>query len=203
MGEPGNIHYIKADLTSTIIGALKGSGCRPFLFDTPVVYNSPRNDPASYLAAAAAHGYTGDALGVPVVVSDESVTVDGESMKFQLARGPLDADGVLLLSHFKGHMCCGMGGSIKNVGMGCMSKETKGAIHTGGEPVYVDGCTECGMCVENCPTGNIRLNDGRPWFDVNWCPGCSNCVLTCPAECIRPKAGTFDRLLAEAAVLAH
>ena len=203
MGEPGNRHYIKADLAARIISALKDCGCSPFVFDTPVVYNSPRNNPEGYKAAAAAHGYSENALGVPVVISDESVKVSGEHMDYHLATEPLEADGVLLLTHFKGHMCSGIGGSIKNVGMGCMSKETKGAIHTGAEPVYGDGCTGCGECVEKCPTDNIRLSDGRPWFDANWCPGCSNCVYACSAECIRPRAGTFDTLLAEAAVTAH
>jgi uncharacterized Fe-S center protein len=123
-------------------------------------------------------------------------------MAYELCSEPLEADGVLLLSHFKGHICSGMGGAIKNVGMGCMSKSTKGAIHAGGEPVYGDGCTECGACVENCPTDNIRLDRGRPFFDVSWCPGCSNCIISCPENCIYPKTANFDSLLAEAATIA-
>jgi uncharacterized Fe-S center protein len=95
-----------------------------------------------------------------------------------------------------------MGGAIKNVGMGCMSKSTKGAIHSGGEPVYGDGCTECGACVENCPTDNIRLERGRPFFDASWCPGCSNCIISCPENCISPRTEIFDSLLAEAATIA-
>jgi uncharacterized Fe-S center protein len=83
-----------------------------------------------------------------------------------------------------------------------MSKATKGAIHTGGEPVYHEGCTGCGACVENCPTENVRLENGRPWFDATWCPGCSNCISACPEECIRPKTAHFDSLLADAAVTA-
>ncbi|MCK4538834.1 MAG: DUF362 domain-containing protein [Candidatus Krumholzibacteria bacterium] len=203
MGEPGNRHYIKPELAGKIIDLLKDNECEPFIFDTPVVYDSPRNNPGDYLKVAADHGYSKEKLGVPVIINDKNTATRGEHMEYGLASSPLEADGVLLLTHFKGHMCSGMGGSIKNVGMGCMSKETKGAIHTGGEPVYADGCTECGACVENCPTENIRLDNGRPWFDVNWCPGCSNCILSCPVDAIRPKAAIFDRLLSEAAVLAH
>ncbi|MBU8921436.1 MAG: DUF362 domain-containing protein [Bacteroidales bacterium] len=203
MGEPGNKHYIKAKLAGKIIDLLKDNECEPFFFDTPVVYNSPRNNPEDYLKVAADHGYSRESLGVPVVINDKSTKVSGNQMEYGLASSPLEVDGVLLLTHFKGHMCSGIGGSIKNVGMGCMSKETKGAIHAGGEPVYTDGCTECGACVDNCPTDNIRLDEGRPWFDVNWCPGCSNCILSCPVDAIRPKTGIFDRLLSEAAVLAH
>lgn len=203
MGEPGNMHYIKPELARKIAEALTGIGCRVFLFDTPVVYNSPRNNPAGYLEAVSAHGYAEEFIGAPVIVSDDHTMVSGRHMDYGIASRTVEADGVLLLSHFKGHMCSGMGGAIKNVGMGCMSKETKGRIHTGGEPVYSEGCTGCGLCVENCPTDNIRLSEGRPWFDANWCPGCSNCIKTCPEGCIKPKNQTFDMLLAEAAVLAH
>ncbi len=203
MGEPGNSHCIKASFVAKLIGTLSRIGCRPFLFDTPVTYSSPRNNPEGYLAGAAGNGYTEININAPIVVSDEHVIAEGKFMKYELASGPLEADGVFLLSHFKGHMCSGMGGAIKNVGMGCMSKATKAEIHAGGMPVYTGGCTECGACAQNCPTGNIRIDEGRPWFDVNWCPGCSNCVYSCPAECIKPKTGTFDTLLAEAAVLAH
>ncbi len=203
MGEPGNRTHIKHSLTKGVIAALHGMGCRAFIFDSPVVYTSRRNNERGYLQCAAEHGYTEHNIGAPIVVSNRSVQLKGSRMNYHLAADPLEADGVLLLTHLKGHLACGMGGSIKNVGMGCMAKETKGAIHEGGEPRYTDGCTQCGACIEDCPTDNIRIVDDHPRFDVTWCPGCSNCVLSCPEHCIQPRVATFDDLLAEAAVLAH
>jgi uncharacterized Fe-S center protein len=203
MGEPGNVHYIPAALTKRIADAMIAVGCHPFIFDTPVVYRSPRDSVNTYLASAASHGYSESSLGIPVVVSNRSTRVDGSLMTYGIALDVLEADGVLLLSHVKGHLASGMGGAIKNIGMGCMSKETKGAIHTGGEPVYTEGCTDCGTCVERCPTKNIRLAAGQPYFDATWCPGCSNCVLVCPEHCISPRVAVFDEAIAEAAVLAH
>jgi uncharacterized Fe-S center protein len=203
MGEPGNRYYIKSGFTKKIVGVLKELGCDPFVFDTPVVYRSPRGSVEGYIKSAAAHGYSPEELGVPVIISDRSLRAEGRYMEYGLAAEPLEADGVLLLTHFKGHIACGMGGAIKNIGMGCMSKETKGKIHAGGEPVYVSGCTECGTCVENCPTDNIEIVGGEPRFGRTWCPGCSNCVLSCPEEAIAPKKETFDRLIADAACCAH
>ena len=202
MGEPGNSTHITSDFTAKIVDALVSRGCRPVVFDSPVVYKSPRNTEEGYLESAADKGFTRDRLGAPVIVSDRSTKIPGELMDYEVCSEPLEADGVLILSHFKGHICSGMGGSIKNVGMGCMSKRTKGEIHAGGEPVYTGGCVECGACVEGCPTENIRLDEGRPFFDVTWCSGCSNCVVSCPHECISPKVANFDSLLAEAAVTA-
>jgi uncharacterized Fe-S center protein len=203
MGEPGNRHYIKPQLIKPIVDVLRSAGCSPFVFDTPVVYKSPRNNVADYLRTAGEHGYTEHFLNAPVVISDRSVPVEGRSMMFEPVLDAIEADGVLLVSHFKGHIASGMGGAIKNVGMGCMSKRTKGAIHTNGEPHYTHGCTECMTCVEQCPTDNIRLDGGGPKFDRTWCPGCSNCVVVCPEQCIEPRVGRFDDLLAEAAVIAH
>jgi len=203
MGEPGNAYYIDAPFAKRIVQSLTDLGAKPFIFDSPVVYSSPRNNDKGYRAAAAEHGYTKENVGCPVVVSNRSVAVKGEHMQYRLCREPLEADGVLLLTHVKGHVACGMGGAIKNVGMGCAAKETKGAIHEGGEPVYAEGCTQCGECVARCPTQNIKLEVNGPCFGATWCPGCSNCALVCPAHCIKPRVAAFDELLAESAALAH
>jgi uncharacterized Fe-S center protein len=203
MGEPGNAHFIRPELARKICNILEDIGCNPFVFDTPVVYSSPRNNVQGYLKSAASHGFTEDAIGAPVVVSDSGVRVKGKLSEYNIAEVPIQADGVLLLSHVKGHIACGMGGAIKNVGMGCMSKETKGAIHTGGEPRYESGCIQCDACAENCPTRNIRIDEERPFFDRTWCPGCSNCAIVCPEKCILPRVALFDELLSEAASLAE
>jgi len=203
MGEPGNTYYIDSPFTKRVVACLTDLGAAPFIFDSPVVYSSPRNNDTGYRAAAAKHGYTKENVGCPVVVSNRSIAVKGTLMEYRLCREPLEADGVLLLTHVKGHVACGMGGAVKNVGMGCAAKETKGAIHEGGEPVFTEGCTQCGECVAHCPTQNIGLEAKGPCFGATWCPGCSNCVLVCPAHCIKPRVAAFDELLAESAALAH
>ncbi len=203
MGEPKNRFCIRPEFTARIAGVLSAARCEPFVFDTPVAYSGCRSTVKSYTECAGALGYNEDAVGAPVIISDEEISVKGRYMTYGLSAEPLKAGGVLLLSHFKGHIASGMGASIKNVGMGCMSKKTKGAIHSGGEPVYQEGCIECNACVESCPTANIRIMDGRPVFDCTWCSGCSRCVLACPQDCIAPKVEVFDRLLSDAAVTAH
>jgi uncharacterized Fe-S center protein len=203
MGEPGNEYYIAAPFAKRVVSLLADIGAKPFIFDSPVTYASPRNNAKGYLAAASKHGYESASAGCPIVVSNRSIPVKGSHMTYGVCADLLEADGVLLLSHVKGHVACGMGGAIKNVGMGCVSKETKSAIHEGGEPTYAEGCTQCGACVESCPTHNIKLEVAGPCFGATWCPGCSNCALVCPAECIRPRLAPFDELLAESAVAAH
>lgn len=203
MGEPGNKYYIKADFTGKVINILLDIGCQPFIFDSPVMYRSPRGSIEGYQKSAAEHGYSEENMKVPVIISDNSISRKGRYAEYDIITEPVEADGVLLLTHFKGHIASGMGGAIKNVGMGCMTKKTKEMIHRGGEPVYNEGCIQCGTCVENCPTGNIQIREDRPFFDQSWCPGCSNCVLTCPEDAISAHLEAFGKLIADAACTAQ
>lgn len=45
-------------------------------------------------------------------------------------------------------------------------------------------CTGCGACVESCPTGAIRLNNGITILDQAACTQCQACVDACPVGAI-------------------
>lgn len=46
-------------------------------------------------------------------------------------------------------------------------------------------CTKCGLCVKRCPTGNIKLENGRIRFGKH-CMICMRCVFFCPHDAIEP-----------------
>ncbi len=46
-----------------------------------------------------------------------------------------------------------------------------------------DKCIGCGVCVKNCPTHNIRLENGRPVW-ANNCTQCLSCLHRCPQTAI-------------------
>jgi uncharacterized Fe-S center protein len=199
MGEPGNKTRLSIPFVKKIVDMLLRLGTKPFLFDSPVRYTSPRGTEEGYLKAAKEEGW--EAAGCPIVVSNDAVQLKGKYATYGVCKDLVDADGVLVLTHVKGHICSGFGASIKNLGMGALSKESKGIIHEGGEPEYVGNCTLCKECSKNCPTDNIRYED-RPFFDDNWCCGCSNCARVCKSGAIKPKLELFDKLLADGAVTA-
>jgi len=203
MGEPGNKFFIRPEFVKTLIDLLKKLHTKPFLFDSPVTYRSPRNNVKGYLKVAHDHGYSEKTIGAPVVISNKSIKTEGKNLSYEICKDLVEADGVIILSHVKGHIASGFGGAIKNLAMGAMSKETKNAIHEGGEPIYTEGCVQCGACVEQCPTGNIILKNNKPFFGKTWCSGCSNCVLVCPENAIKPRVAIFDELLAEASAKAY
>jgi uncharacterized Fe-S center protein len=202
MGEPGNKTALKPAFVKKIVDILKKLGAEPFLFDSPVTYNSPRNTEEGYLLAAGQMGFSGSALGCKVIISDESIPLKGKELTYGVCKTLADADGVLVLTHVKGHVCTGFGGAIKNLGMGAVSKQTKCFIHDGGAPKYIGGCTMCRACQRSCPTDNIRYEKDMPFFDKTWCSGCSNCSYVCPVSAIKPALTGFDFLLSEAASLA-
>ena len=46
-------------------------------------------------------------------------------------------------------------------------------------------CDACGLCVQNCPVGNISMKNGKPSFAWR-CIMCLRCVYSCPQRAIVP-----------------
>lgn len=52
-------------------------------------------------------------------------------------------------------------------------------------------CTSCGICVQNCPAGNIRFNKKmKPRFGFK-CLMCMRCIYKCPEKAISPWISRF------------
>ncbi|RLJ07205.1 MAG: hypothetical protein DRP12_02705, partial [Candidatus Aenigmatarchaeota archaeon] len=193
MGEAENPNYIRPGFVKKIVECFKGFGIEPFLFDSLVNYDSPRSTIEGYLEVAKRNGFfeAGD-----VVVSDNGelsdITWKGKRYEFEVCKELIEADGVLVLSHVKGHICSGFGGAIKNLGMGALTKKSKEFIHNGGKPVFLSNCTSCGTCSQVCPMGAI----GQEGWNEEKCLGCSICFFLCPVGAIKPRILPFDTLLA-------
>jgi ferredoxin len=54
-------------------------------------------------------------------------------------------------------------------------------------------CTKCGLCIRNCPTGNITLEDGQTIFHKN-CIMCVRCIHLCPHNAIRYKRKKINQI---------
>jgi len=49
-----------------------------------------------------------------------------------------------------------------------------------------DKCKGCGLCVDECPTGAIELND-YAHVDEDICTECGTCIEVCPNNAITFK----------------
>jgi len=191
-------HHFDRDLAARCIAVATRNGMRPFLFDSPVMYSGARHTVGGYLARAAENGFSEDRMGCPVVISDESETVEGRYLPIGVLRDLSQADGVLVLSHVKGHACTGAAGALKNLGMGGVDRRTKTSMHTGSRPVLTGECDACGECAEGCPGSAIQVQD-RARIDQGACWGCGRCIDVCPRGALEPETASFDALLVDGA----
>lgn len=199
MGEKGNPYYLKPEFVKIFVETLKELKTKPFLFDSPVMYPGGRHTADKYLETAAEHGFTEKIIGCLIVISNESECIKTEHLKVEVCKPLLEADGLVVLSHVKGHMCCGFGGAIKNLGMGGVSIKTKANIHNFANPIFAGECTGCGTCAKICPASTISIKDKKANFNYSGCWGCGQCIVSCPSNVLKPKIATFDRLIAEGA----
>ena len=131
MGERGNKWYVKPDMVRIVTDELRRGGSRPFLYDTAIVYGGGRNTVEKHRALATEHGF--DAIGCDVIIGDKGRFVDleeeGIAFRFEVSEEVVRTGHIVSVVHGKGHGLTGFGGTIKNLGMGCVSKSCKLAMH--------------------------------------------------------------------------
>ncbi len=192
-GEPGNCAYIRPIFLRTIVDRIKDLGGRPFLTDTNTLYIGPRSNGISHIEAAIRNGFDYAVVGCPIVIADgvrgwsgAKIPIDGEILKeVSIAREILDADAMVVVTHFKGHELAGFGGALKNMGMGCTTREGKLIQHSSVHPkVLVERCKGCGLCLDYCPTNAIRIKDKKATMEGDNCIGCGECIVVCRQQAI-------------------
>ena len=117
--------------------------------------------------------------------------VDGEYVKnARIGRALMDADIVISLTHFKGHEATGIGGTIKNLGMGGGSRAGKKEMHADGKPAVNESkCIGCGACRKICAHDAPTIENRKMHIDTNKCVGCGRCIAVCPMDAIE---GVYD-----------
>ena len=198
LGEPGNLAYIRPQCVRSVVERLRDIKTKPFLTDTNTLYIGQRIEAWSHLNAAFDNGFTRDVTRAPVLIADGlrgnnhvDVPVNGKHVGMaHIAADIHYADGLVVLTHFKGHELTGFGGAIKNVGMGCGRGKESFEQHSNISPaVAKKKCIGCGECVPWCRGQAISLeeHEGRKKARINpeKCVGCAECILTCDQGAIQ------------------
>lgn len=193
-GEQGTTGFISPLWASPVVDYVRKAGCKPFLTDTNTLYMGQRGEAASHALQAAAHGFDPNLLGAPVIIADglksnneRKIPCPGRHFEHAYIAGDiLDADGIVNLSHFKGHGLTGFGGALKNIGMGCATRQGKMQQHCGtGPKVKEELCKACGACVEVCAPGALSLQEDVIRLDRDKCVGCASCMRVCPTGALQ------------------
>ncbi len=196
-GEVGNMAFLRHQYAKVLCDHIKAQGGKPFLTDCNTLYVGYRNNALNHLDAAYINGYSPLSTGVHTIIADglrgtderEIPVEGGEYVKeAKIGAAIAEADIVISLSHFKGHINAGFGGALKNIGMGCGSKKGKMEMHSSGTPrIAADKCIGCGMCVDHCANDGVHVTDGTAVIDEEHCVGCGYCIAYCPTGAIMTK----------------
>ncbi|AGK61033.1 Uncharacterized Fe-S center protein [Archaeoglobus sulfaticallidus PM70-1] len=188
-GDRGTTKTLRSVYIRTIVKEIKKRGGKPFVTETTGLgLTRLRSSAIGRIEIAEENGYTSQTLLAPIIIADGvmgfdfvKVNINGRHLKdVFVAKAFESVDKVVCATHFKLHMMAGMGGSIKNVGVGCVAKPSKYDLHCPNPPYINENCTECGDCVEICPAGAIK----NFRIDHSICLKCTGCSEVCKYDAV-------------------
>jgi hypothetical protein len=193
-GEKGGHAFVRPTFLRRIVERLLELEAKPFITDSSTLYPGERKEAVSALRCGIENGLAYAVVGAPLIMCDglrghssRRIPVRGEVLEdVDIGLEILEADALVVVSHFKGHELTGFGGAIKNLGMGCSSREGKMEQHAGVAPrVTKEACTGCKACLKACAHGAILFEEGKAEIITEKCVGCGRCIAACPEHAIR------------------
>lgn len=130
-GEEGNQNYLRPEFVKDIIEKVKGT-----VVECNTAYEGARNTTQRHIKLMENHGWSKN-FNVDILDSEGEEILEnknGKTIKTNIIGSHMkNYDGMLVLSHFKGHPMGGFGGALKNISIGLASSNGKLHIHTGGK----------------------------------------------------------------------
>ena len=202
-GEKGNTAFVRPIFLRRVVAGVKQQKGKPFLTDTNTLYRGMRQEAISHMTLAFENGFAYSVVDAPVLIADGlrgnsavKVRIDKPIFKtVSIAHEIYVADALISVTHFKGHELSGFGGTLKNLGMGCASREGKLSQHSNISPqVKAKACKGCELCLTTCaqeailmqpPKSEVESKRKVAFIDTKKCNGCGECILTCPTGAVQ------------------
>ena len=196
-GEYGNLGHIRHQYAKVVCDLIKERGGKVFLTDASTLYVGSRNNAVDHLENAFVNGFNPLSTGVPTIIADglrgtdeRLIEVKGAKhcKKARVAAAIAEADVLISMTHTKGHQVAGYGGTLKNIGMGCGSRQGKMEMHSSDTPMILeDACIGCGNCASHCDHNGISIKNKKAVVNEDNCVGCGYCFCYCPKGAIHCK----------------
>jgi len=187
-GEKGNTGHIRPAWLSGVASFIRKRTSRVFLTDSNTLYAGHRSNAVDHTLLAWRHGFGSPQSDVPVLIADgllghdmEEVKVDLPHVKTaRLSSAVVHSEVLVVFSHLTGHVLSGIGGAVKNLGMGCASRAGKLEQHSDVHPrISAKACRNCGICLDYCPSRAIVQAEGSVRIIDDQCLGCGECLTVC------------------------
>ena len=142
-GEGSNPNYLKPELVKDLVIEVEGTvvECNTAYGNGSADKKDERNTSENHWKVIERHGFT---KYFPVDIMDEYDEIripvkDMTHIKYDIVGGHLaNYDFMIALNHFKGHPMGGYGGALKNLSIGCASRNGKAYIHSAGKMEKLD-----------------------------------------------------------------
>ncbi len=193
-GEQGSDGFVRPHFLRGLGELVKRKNGKPFLTETSTLYLGRRSNAVDHLHQAYEHGFTPQETGMPIIMADGllgdeelEVAISGRHYRsVKIATLAVKVQGLVVVSHFTGHVAAGFGAALKNLGMGLASRRGKLLQHSTVTPtIRAKKCTACGNCVRWCPASAISVGaEGIAVIDSKKCIGCAECLAVCRFDAV-------------------
>lgn len=138
-GEPDGPNILPREWVRAFLAQLPNAT----VVECNVLYDSPRQTTAGHRRTLEQNGWTAfTTVDIMDEDGDAMLPVPGGKWLKEVAVGKhlLNYDSMVVLTHFKGHVMGGFGGSLKNISIGCASgKVGKRQLHSDGKQLWAGG----------------------------------------------------------------
>lgn len=188
-GEPGGPNIIPREWAKAFMAHVPNSR----IVECNVLYDSPRQTTEGHRKTLETNGW---AAFTSVDIMDENgdavLPIPGGKRLTEVAVGKnlLNYDSMIALTHFKGHVMGGFGGSLKNISIGCASgKVGKKQLHSEGDTLWSGGTNFMERMVEG---GKAITNHFGP--HITYINVLRNMSISCDCEGVKAAPVTLPNL---------